>query len=106
MAAGVFASATAVIAQSNGRAPELLYRMRQWFELRSAVTARSPALLRGAVAAAFNDPAQAERMLREIVRSNSRSDGVDDAYGLLSQLYLQSGQYARFLRHYEAFLTP
>jgi hypothetical protein len=38
-----------------------LFRAHEWFELRSAVTERSPALMRAAVATAFNDPATAER---------------------------------------------
>jgi predicted aspartyl protease len=97
-AIGVWTCVAFVIAQGSGDL-DGLYRARRWFELRAAVTSKSPTLLRGAVDAAFNDPAQ-ERLLREIIRSDAPLDVVDDAYAWLSQLYLRSGQYARFVRNY------
>ena len=97
--AGALSFAAAAIGQSDGDV-ERLYRARRWFDVRAAATPQSPALLRGAVAAAFNDFAQAEHLLREIVRSAAPAEAVDDAYGWLSQLYLRSGQYARFVRNY------
>jgi len=59
------------IAQSD-RDELSLYRAGRWFELRTIVTARSPALIQGAVAAAFNDRARAERLLRAVIRSQPR----------------------------------
>jgi predicted aspartyl protease len=56
--------------------------------------------LRGAVAAAFNEPARAEALLREVLRSQPRSSAADDAYALLSQVFIRSGQYGRFLATY------
>jgi clan AA aspartic protease (TIGR02281 family) len=78
-----------------------LFRARQWFELRAAVTDRSPALMRAAVATAFNDPETAERLLRDVIRSGPASNAVDDAYSMLSQIYRRSGQYRQWftLRH-------
>jgi hypothetical protein len=43
-----------------------LFHAHQWFELRSAVTDRSPSLMRAAVATAFNDRETAERLLRDV----------------------------------------
>ena len=87
------------IAQSD-RDELALYRAGRWFELRTIVTARSPALIQGAVAAAFNDRARAERLLRSVIRSQPSSEAADDAYGLLCRLYLNVGLYARFASTY------
>ena len=76
---------------------DALYRSHHWFELRSALTARSSPLLRAAVASAFNDPTEAERLLRDVIRADPRSTHADDAYDLLLRIYLRSGQYARLL---------
>jgi hypothetical protein len=67
-----------------------LFQAHQWFELQSAVTDRSPALMRAAVATAFNDPETAERLLRDVIRSAPASNAADEAYGMLSQIYLRS----------------
>lgn len=74
-----------------------LFQAHQWFELRSAVTDRSPALMRAAVATAFNDPEAAERLLRGVIKAAPTSKAADEAYAMLSQIYLRSGQYARWL---------
>jgi clan AA aspartic protease (TIGR02281 family) len=79
---------------------EELYRSRQWFELRPLVREDSSALIRGAVADAFNDPALAERLLRGVIRSEPRPANADDAYALLSQAYIRSGQYERFVANF------
>ena len=60
----------------------------------------SPALMRGAVATAFNDPATAEVLLRNVIRSRPTSVDADEAYGMLSRIYVRSGQYDRFSRNY------
>src|SRR4029450_4832259 len=74
-----------------------LFHAHQWFELRSAVTDRSPSLMRAAAATPFNDPETAERRARELLRSAPASNAADEAYGMLSQIYLRSGQYRRWL---------
>jgi len=84
---------------------ERLFRARQWFELRSAVTERSPALMRAAVATAFNDPETAERLLRDVIRSAPASHDADDAYGMLLQIYRRSGQYRRWLTSYRQWVA-
>ena len=55
--------------QAAGRDVEALYRTHQWFELRRSVTSESPALIRAALAAAFNDPERAESLLRSIIET-------------------------------------
>lgn len=53
--------------------------------------------MRAAVATAFNQPDTAERLLRDVIKSAPRSDAADEAYAMLSQIYLRSGQYDRWL---------
>jgi len=88
-------------ATTAARAPaadlESLYRTHQWFDLRAAVTNDSPPLLRAAVAVAFNDPIGAESLLRAVIHGQPRSSAADEAYGLLSRIYLRSGRYATFV---------
>src|SRR5678816_497418 len=86
--------------QAAGGDFEALYRTHQWFELRRSVTSQSPALIRAAVAAAFNDPEGAESLLRGIIRSQPRSEMADEAYDLIAKMEARSGQYARFNRTY------
>ena len=81
------------------------FHARQWFELRSAVTDRSPSLMRAALATAFNDPETAERLLRDVIRSAPASNAADEAYGMLSQIYLRSGQYRRWLTSYRQWVA-
>jgi clan AA aspartic protease (TIGR02281 family) len=82
-----------------------LFDAHQWFELRSAVTERSPALLRAAVATAFNDPETAERLLRDVVKSAPASKAADDAYDLLLRMYMRSGQYRRWVTAYRQWVA-
>jgi clan AA aspartic protease (TIGR02281 family) len=82
-----------------------LFHAHQWFELRSAVTDRSPSLMRAAVATAFNDPETAERLARDLLRSAPASNAADEAYGMLSQIYLRSGQYRRWLSMYRQWVA-
>jgi clan AA aspartic protease (TIGR02281 family) len=82
-----------------------LFHARQWFELRSAVTDRSPSMIRAAIATAFNDPETAERLLREIIRSSPASNAADEAYGMLSQIYRRSGQYRRWLTSHRQWVA-
>jgi clan AA aspartic protease (TIGR02281 family) len=82
-----------------------LFHARQWFELRSVVTDRSPSLMRAAVATAFNDPETAERLLRDVIRSAPASNAADEAYAMLSQIYLRSGQYRRWLTSYRQWVA-
>jgi clan AA aspartic protease (TIGR02281 family) len=81
------------------------FHAHQWFELRSAVTDRSPALMRAAVATAFNDPDTAERLLREVIKSAPASNAADEAYGMLSQIYMRSGQYRRWQASYRQWVA-
>ena len=99
-----FAFCAALAAQ---RADDLdhLFDTHQWFELRSAVTDRSSPLMRAAVATAFNDPQTAERLLRDVIRSAPASNAADEAYGMLSQIYLRSGQYRRWLTSYRQWVA-
>ena len=77
---------SALAFQAAGRDVEALYRTHQWFELRRSVTSQSTALIRAAVAAAFNDPERAESLLRGIIRSQPRSEMTNEAYGLIAKM--------------------
>lgn len=97
----------AVVAMSCARTAvddaERLLRAGRWFDLRAAVTERSPDLLRGAVATAFNDTASAEELLWKVVRSEPGAKAADDAYELLCRIYRRSGQYTRLGETYRAW---
>jgi hypothetical protein len=80
-----------------------LAKNHRWFELRGTANARTSPLVRGALAAAFNDPATAERLLRGVIRDEPRSDEADDAYGLLAYVYLRTGEYEQFAALYQAW---
>ena len=82
-----------------------LFQSHQWFELQSAVTDRSPSLMRAAVATAFNDPQTAERLLREVIRSAPTSNDADEAYDLLLRIYMRSGQYRRWVTSYRQWIA-
>src|SRR5205823_4392266 len=66
---------------------------RQWFKLREAIQggAAAPGLYRGAVALAFNRTQEAEKDLREVIRSAPDSDDAAEAHGLLMYLYMRAG---------------
>jgi len=72
---------------------------RQWLESGADLTTSSPALLRGAVATAFNEMATAESLLRGVIQSDPRSDAASQAHELLSRIYLRSGQYKRLIEN-------
>ena len=93
MAAGLAAVATARCARPPVEDPERLFRQNRWFDLRAAVSQSTPAILRAAVATAFNAGPEAETLLWEIVRS--QPEAADDAYELLCRIYRRSGRYAR-----------
>jgi predicted aspartyl protease len=92
-----------VAAQSGEDAFRPLAKTHRWFELRATANARTSPLVRGALAAAFNDPATAERLLRGVIRDELRSEAADDAYALLAFVYLRTGQYERFATLYQAW---
>jgi predicted aspartyl protease len=76
---------------------------RQWVDAKPTITADSPAILRGAIAAAFNDAATAEPLLQKIIRSQPKSEDAHEAHLLLSRIYLRSGQYKRLYENLEAW---
>jgi predicted aspartyl protease len=97
-------SCVAVIAAQPGEdAFRPLAKNHRWFELRGTANAGMSPLVRGALAAAFNDPTTAERLLRGVIRDEPRSESADDAFALLSYLYLRTGQYERFAALYQAW---
>ncbi len=90
----------------HARDLKALYDAHAWFELREALanTSAAPPLYRGAVAAAFNEVAEAEAALKPLYESNSDSDAgpvdadqadADQASEWLSYMYLRSGQYRK-----------
>ena len=92
-----------IAAQPGEDAFRPLAKTHRWFELRATANARTSPLVRGALAAAFNDPTTAERLLRGVIRDEPRSEAADDAYALLAYLYLRTGQYERFATLYQAW---
>jgi Aspartyl protease len=90
-------AATSLAQAPGGSDPQTLYRDHEWFQLRSAITGRSPALLRGAVASAFHDTGTAERVLRGLIRAEPKSDAANEAYDMLCRIYLRSGQYKKLI---------
>ena len=90
-------------AQAREDALGQLANTHRWFELRDTANARTSPLVRGALAAAFNDPPTAERLLRGVIRDEPRSESAADAYALLAYLYLRTGQYERFATLYQAW---
>jgi len=103
--ATILSLAAALAAQPSTGDLEALYRAGGWFELRPLVTERAPALIRGAVASAFNDYAGAERLLRSVIRSQPRSDAADQAYAILCRIHVSSAQYRRFATTYREWAT-
>jgi predicted aspartyl protease len=97
-------SCVAVIAAQPGEdAFRPLAKNHRWFELRGTANAQTSPLVRGALAATFNDPTTAERLLRGVIRDEPRSDKADDAYALLAYVYLRTGQYERFATLYQVW---
>jgi predicted aspartyl protease len=92
-----------VTAQPAEDAFRPLAKNHRWFELRGMANAQSSPLVRGALAAAFNDPATAERLLRGVIRDEPRSESTDDAFALLCYVYLRTGQYERFATLYQSW---
>ena len=90
-------------ASADNIALKSLYETRQWVELYEALKhSKGPALYRGAVAVTFNDnPRQAERLLRSVIKSAPHSDEAYQAYEWLAHLYLYSGQYQRLISSME-----
>jgi predicted aspartyl protease len=97
-------SCVAVISAQPGEdAFRPLAKNHRWFELRGTANAQTSPLVRGALAAAFNDPATAERLLSGVIRDEPRGESADDAYALLAYVYLRTGQYERFATLYQAW---
>lgn len=83
--------------------PQKLDDGRQWVDAKPSLTADSPAVLRGAIAAAFNDVATAEPLLQKIIRAQPKSEDASQTHLLLSRIYLRSGQYKRLFENLEAW---
>jgi predicted aspartyl protease len=97
-------SCVAVIAAQPGEeAFRPLPKNHRWFELRDTANAQASPLVRGALAAAFNDPTTAERLLRGVIGDEPRSESANEAFALLSYVHLRTGQYERFATLYQAW---
>jgi predicted aspartyl protease len=104
MLAVLFAVALASLhAQTADDRLRELYRTRQWFELRTALTPTAPLYIRGVVASRFNDVTAAEPLLRQVIRDDPRSEAARDAHNVLTQIYIRTGQYARTRRKIAAW---
>jgi hypothetical protein len=78
-------------ARSGDDAFRPLGKFHRWFELRATADAPTSPLVRGALAAAFNDPTMAERLLRGVIRDAPRSEAAHDAYGNVSFAIITPG---------------
>ena len=90
--------------RSDRRGPDLeaLLRDHKWFQLRNGIRgANAPILYRGAVEAAFNQPAQAEDDFRNFLGSAPSSKDKLQAQSLLLDLYLRQGRYKEALTQIE-----
>lgn len=103
LAASLVAGLLSVHAQTVDDRLHELYRTRQWFELRAAITPAGPLHIRGVVASRFNDVTVAEPLLRQVIRDHPRSEAATDAHNVLTQIYLRTGQYARMEREIAAW---
>lgn len=91
----LFPAAKGFSAQDEATADlKALYQGHDWFALRAALTNGSPALYRGAVAAAFNQTAEAETLLNQVIDSGSTTE-ADQASDWLTYLYLRHGRYQK-----------
>ena len=105
VAAALACIATTFAAQRPESQFHPLAKTHRWFELRATANDRTPPLIRGALAAAFNDPATAERLLRDVIRTAPASEAADDAYAMLARVYIRSGQYERFARLFQNWVA-
>jgi predicted aspartyl protease len=91
---------------SPAQSPDLkyLYDAHDWIKLRDALrNAKSPPVLyRAAVASAFNQPGQAEKLLRSLIKSTPASPQAYEAHEILAHIYLRAGQYRRLISNMEA----
>jgi predicted aspartyl protease len=76
---------------------------RQWFEP-GADSSAAAGIRRGAIAAAFNG-AEAESLLRGIIKAKPKSDDASQAHELLSRIYLRSGRYARLIANLDQWVA-
>ena len=85
-------------AQSASSSISQLYENHRWFELRSATVGQKvPDLYSGAVAAAFDEVADAENLFRRATRDASHQTAVA-AYEALLNLYIRQGRSRQLLR--------
>ncbi len=103
LAALLAAALSSVHAQTADDRLHELYRTRQWFALRTALTPAAPLPIRGIVASRFNDVTVAEPLLRQVIRDDPRSEAAADAHNVLTQIYIRTGQYARMVREIAAW---
>jgi predicted aspartyl protease len=83
-----------------------LYEGHRWFELREAVAKGSaPALYQGAVACAFNDLHQCEKILKPLLTHERESPFAIEAHTLLAAAYLRCGKYRQALAETDAVLA-
>jgi len=102
----VFALGAACWAAVDDDQVQDLFQQHRWFELRDAVVSDryAEALIKGAVALAFNHPVEAELRLKAAVRLAKRSRQADAARDKLIELYLRTGRTAEAVRQMKTML--
>jgi hypothetical protein len=83
-----------------------LFQQHRWFDLRETAVADryAEALIKGAVALAFNHPAEAELQLKRAVRLAKRSEQADAARDKLVALFLREGRTVEAARQLKTML--
>ena len=100
LAAWTLAAGCARVATSDASL-ETLFQQHRWFELGDAVTGRSPAFYRGAVACAFSRTAACEDAFASVWTSPRAAE----AHELLAYQFLRLGRYRDALAHLDAQLA-
>lgn len=91
---GILLSVSLIAAVDDDERTQDLFQRHQWFDLRG-VHPKDPyadALVRGSVAAAFNQPAEAEPQLRRAIKLATTADQRMAARELLIRLLMRSGR--------------
>src|SRR5581483_1560805 len=83
------------VQNAPGLALQPFYEAHQWFALRHALVGKpGPALYRGAVAAAFNQQAEAEAILKPVLSGPSDQE-ANEAAKWLAYMYVRLGLYQK-----------
>jgi hypothetical protein len=94
------------VAQRPEASLDPLYKSHRWFELRDAIAGREvPPKYSGAVASAFNQTRDAERLLSRAIREASSTTDANQVREMLASLYMRLSRSADMLRVLDDILS-